>query len=136
MSDYNDKQQVVLEYLDAVSLEKTESLRLLISHNAVFEFPYALPGKPKILNGRDKIIQHLIKQPFKSTFLEPIQFQVTLSGLLIAEIHSKETFNETFKIYNQHLICTVSVVDGQIEHYKEIFNPILRLEGLLNLEKD
>jgi len=90
----------------------------LMSPKATFEYPYALPGMPTIINGSKEICNYIIKQQFISDYLFPVEYEFTDTGLLIAEINVQEIFLRTSKRYDQKLTCHVQISGSKIQHYK------------------
>lgn len=131
-----NSETIFLNSLKAMGKENVKQLEQLLHPYAAFEFPYALPSTPEVIQGRAKIIDYLLDRKFTCEFLDPIYIESTPSGNIYAEILAEESFTYTGKTLRQHLICKAKVKNGRIIFYKEFFNPITRLEGLLDLDRD
>lgn len=130
------KSEIFHFYLDAMSSRNQDDLRLVIHPQAQFVYPYALPSTVNFINGIEEIIRHLIKPHFTSSVLEKTITEVPGSNLVIAELISTEFYLKTSKSYDQHTISIATIRENKIYQYKEFFNPVTRLEGLLDLERD
>lgn len=131
-----EKSKIFLSYLNAISHRNIDDLKVIIDAQAKFEYPYALPATSSIIHGVEGICTHLLKPHFSSTYLEKKLTEIPHSDLLIAELESTEFYPKTSKSYHQNIISLVTIRDHKIHHYKEFFNPVTRLEGLLDLETE
>lgn len=131
-----EKSEIFHSYLDAISNQNLDKLRLIIHPRAKFEYPYALQSSVNFINGLEEIIPHLVRPHFTITFHKKKITEVPDSNLVIAELISTEFYLKTSKSYDQHTISLATFRENRIYYYKEFFNPITRIEGLLDLEKD
>ncbi|MEQ8882597.1 MAG: hypothetical protein RLQ12_23360 [Cyclobacteriaceae bacterium] len=132
----SEEEELFLEYINAIAHKDYDLLNQLIHPEAVFEFPYAVPGRPETITGRSNIIDSISSRPFNYSFLEPLYIESINRGEVLAEILSEETYNKSEKSYSQHMICKGTISEDQVSYYREFFNPITRLRGLLDLDDD
>lgn len=123
-------------FLRAITERDYNHLLSLIHPDAQFEFPYELTEKNKSMNEKKEIIRYLLSDKIKRTFSSPNLIEATSKGSILVELQAEEYFPRIERSLSQELICRISFENEQIKFYKEYFNPITRLEGLLNLDKD
>ncbi len=129
-----NKNPKFLAFLKAISQRDDERLNDLIHQEANFEFPYELSKENKSLRERKAIINYLLDKRIRRTFSEVRIIEQSIEGYTIAEIQAEEYYPLIGKSLFQDVICFLSFYEGKIKTYKEYFNPIIRLEGLLNLD--
>lgn len=128
-----ENSRVLNTYFRAVQNRNDRKLLAVLHPNATFEFPYALPGSPKEINSSFSIRDFLLQRKFLSNYRELQEIDETNNGLVVIEVESEETFPQSRRSCLQHLICKVGIKEGKIFYYKEFFNPLIRLECLLDL---
>ncbi|MEQ8879036.1 MAG: hypothetical protein RLO17_12890 [Cyclobacteriaceae bacterium] len=123
-------------FLRAITERDYNYLLSVIHPNAQFEFPFELIEKNKSMNEKHEIIGYLLNDKIKRTFSAPKLIEDTSKGTILVELEAEEYFPRIERSLNQELICRISFEDDQIKFYKEYFNPITRLEGLLDLNNE
>ncbi|MEQ8552103.1 MAG: hypothetical protein RIC06_10440 [Cyclobacteriaceae bacterium] len=131
-----DNKHNYFAFLSAIVERDYNQLLGIIHPNPQFEFPFELIEKNKSMNKRDEIISYLLSNKIKRTYSIPTLLEQTSNSFILVEIRAEEYFPLIKKTFVQELICRVGCLDNQIKYYKEYFNPIIRLEGLLGLNND
>ncbi|WP_140849256.1 nuclear transport factor 2 family protein [Paracoccus sp. FO-3] len=107
-------------------LMSTDDFLDLFAEDVIFEFPYAPPGMPGRLDGRDSLAAHLERL---GPLLEFDGFELRSSypsgDTVIFEFTCAGRGAETGKAYNQSYISVVTLRDGRIARYRDYWNPLI-----------
>lgn len=131
-----NKKHNFFAFLRAITERDYNHLLSIIHPNAQFEFPFELIEKYKLIDERDEIIGYLLNDKIKRTFSAPKLMEDTSKGTILVELQAVEYFPQMERSLNQEIICRIGFEDDQIKFYKEYFNPITRLEGLLDMNNE
>lgn len=104
----------------------------MMAEHAVMEFPYALPGLPVRLDGRDAVARHLERAAALIAFDrmgEPTVHPTTDPNLVIIEFEGFGHGVETGEPYDQRYISVIRTEGGRIVHYRDYWNPIAVLRA-------
>lgn len=104
----------------------------MMAEHAVMEFPYALPGLPSRLDGRDAVARHLEKAAGLIAFDrmgEPTVHPSTDPDITIIEFEGFGQGVETGEPYDQCYISVIRTEGGRIVHYRDYWNPIAVLRA-------
>jgi len=126
-------QHTVAEHLRLTAAGQVEEWVKLFAPDAVLEFPYAPPGVPKKVTGRDALVAHMSNFPkiFDVEFIDMAFHDTVDSSLVIVEFRSKGTALSTGKPYEQTCISVVRTdSDSLITHYLDYWNPLVAIEAL------
>lgn len=117
---------------DRVAAGSTTFVEML-AEDSVMEFPFAPPGLPDRLVGRDAVADHLTK----------LARLITFDRIGSATVHARDgettvlTFEtagsgvETGAPYNQRYLSVITTADGQIARYLDYWNPLVVSRALL-----
>ena len=125
-------EEAMTQFLDLILKEDIPQWMELWTEDAVFEYPFAPPGFPQALRGKDALFAHFRDFPSVITFTEfaGVELHPTLaSDTLIVEFAGQGRVVATGKAYNQRYISVVQMRDGKIAHYKDYWNPLVVLEA-------
>jgi len=110
-----------------------ETFVQMFSEDGVMEFPFALPGVPQRVEGREALSARL-------NFLSGLIEFSSVSDVVKHETSDPEVFILEFagfgkglatgEPYEQHYISVIRLRDGQIIHYKDYWNPIAVLQTM------
>lgn len=105
----------------------------LWAEDGVLEFPFAGPGYPKRVDGRDAIREYLrdypnlldIREVVAKTVHETadpavVVVELTVAGMVVA----------SGKPYELSYIAVITVEDGEIRHYRDYWSPLAAAEIL------
>lgn len=104
----------------------------MMAEHAVMEFPYALPGLPVRLDGREALARHLERAAGLIAFDRmgaPTVHPSTDQDLVIIEFFGFGHGMETGEPYDQRYISVVRTENGRIIHYRDYWNPIAVLRA-------
>lgn len=126
-------QAAMQQFFDLLLQGEIESWTALLDDNIVFEFPYAPPGLPPQITGRQAMHAHIttLLAQIKLFEFTDVQMHPTLSpDTLIVEFACRGQAIATGKPYNQRYISVVQMKDGKIAHYRDYWNPLIVLEAM------
>ncbi|MBN9417129.1 hypothetical protein ABS71_15150 [bacterium SCN 62-11] len=101
--------------------------------DAVFEFPFAPPGYPTRLEGREAIRAHLAQLPGQIVihrFDPPTVHRTQEAGVVILEYAVRGQAVASGRSYNQRYLNVITLRDGTIAHFRDYWNPQIVLEAL------
>ncbi|MDM0022414.1 nuclear transport factor 2 family protein [Variovorax saccharolyticus] len=126
-------QHTVAEHLRLTAAGQVEEWAKLFAPDAVLEFPYAPPGVPMKVTGRDALVAHMSNFPkiFDVEFVDMTFHETVDPSLVVVEFRSKGTARPTGKPYEQTCISVVRTdSDSYITHYLDYWNPLVAIEAL------
>ncbi|WP_329424353.1 nuclear transport factor 2 family protein [Streptosporangium sp. NBC_01495] len=126
-------QHAVAEHLRLTAAGRVDEWVTLFAPDAVLEFPFAPPGVPQRVTGRDALFAHMSNFPetFDVEFVDLVFHQTVDPSLVIAEFRSTGTARPTGKPYEQTCVSVVRTDDDAlITHYLDYWNPLVAIEAL------
>lgn len=102
------------------------ALAILLSENAVMDFPYAPDGFTQRLEGRDEIISGLkvVPQFFAKFVITPRKVMATIEGDVIIEADGAAVLHDGAP-YRNNYVMIFEIRDGLIRRWSEYHNPQL-----------
>jgi uncharacterized protein len=107
--------------------QSAEGLTELVSEDAIMEFPYAPPGRPKRVIGRAALDQYLrrIEGLFAiESHTDPVVHRTTDPNVVILEYSIHARVNGNGQPYDQTYISVITLKDKKIVHFKDYWNPM------------
>jgi ketosteroid isomerase-like protein len=105
----------------------------LWADDGVCEFPFASPGRPRLLQGKEQILAYMTTYPSR-IFIEGVDKLRVHPALdphvVVVEMTIKGRAVETDKPYNQQYVIVAETRDGKLTHYREYWNPLVLDEAL------
>jgi hypothetical protein len=104
----------------------------MMAEHAVMEFPYALPGLPVRLDGREAVARHLERAAgiiAIDRMGAPTVHRSIDPDLIILEFDGFGHGVETGEPYDQRYISVIRTDNGRITHYRDYWNPIAVLRA-------
>jgi len=103
----------------------------MLAEDAVMEFPYALPGSIKRLNGKANIAKYMeqVSGRLQIERFAPPVIHPTPDGFVL-ETSCEGVATHTGKPYNQRYISVITLRDGHIARYRDYWNPMVALEAM------
>lgn len=126
-------QHAVHEHIRLVSSGRIDEWLDLFTPDGVLEFPYAPPGVPAAVHGREALREHMLHFPetFDVEFVDLVFVETTNPHVAVAEFRSVGTAVPTGKPYEQTCISVVHTdQDGLITRYVDYWNPLVAVEAL------
>ncbi|MGA4964127.1 nuclear transport factor 2 family protein [Streptomyces pseudogriseolus] len=124
--------QAFLDHLDHLAAGRVDEWVELFTEDGVLEFPYAPPGYPTRLQGRDELRAHMAAFPkaFRVEMKDVRIHETVDPTLVIAELRCEGVALETGRPYDQTYISVVETRDGRISRYVDYWNPLVAMEAL------
>jgi len=105
----------------------------LWAEDGVLEFPFAGPGYPKRVEGREAITEYLRDYPNLLDVREVVAktvHETTDPAVVVAEFTVAGVVVATRKPYELSYIAVITVEDGFIRHYRDYWSPLAAAEVL------
>lgn len=133
-----DPGEVAVRFLEALSRYDIDAVADCFAKDAVQEMPFAPPGFPNRIEGREALrglygglpeANRSMDFPVRSvhSFADPEWVLVEFDGRI--EQYSGVT-------YDNHYFGLFHVLDGRIQHYREIFNPLVLTGSMSEQERE
>ncbi|WP_442875910.1 nuclear transport factor 2 family protein [Amycolatopsis sp. NBC_01488] len=110
----------------------------LWAEDGVLEFPFAGPGYPKRVEGRDAITEYLRDYPNLLDIREVVAktvHETTDPAVVVAEFTVAGIVVASGKPYELSYIAVITVEDGEIRHYRDYWSPLAAAEILGGVEE-
>ncbi|MEU0796799.1 nuclear transport factor 2 family protein [Amycolatopsis sp. NPDC005961] len=110
----------------------------LWAEDGVLEFPFAGPGYPKRVEGREAITEYLRDYPNLLDIREVVAktvHETTDPAVVVAEFTVAGVVVATGKPYELSYIAVITVEDGEIRHYRDYWSPLAAAEVLGGVEE-
>lgn len=105
----------------------------MLADDAVMEFPFAPPGLPRRLEGRDAVAGHLAKLARLIAFdrIDPATVVARDGGTTVLAFEAAGTGVETGAAYDQRYLSVVTTAGGRIVQYLDYWDPLVVVRALL-----
>lgn len=121
--------QAVRDLLTSLETKNMEAFATVWAENAVQDMPFSPEGFPKRVEGRDNLIQHYATWPEISgstNFTDELVFYPMADPTMVfAEWRGMVEILPTDQLYEQQYGGLFHVVDGQIQLFREYYDPIV-----------
>ena len=122
-------QQAVRDFLTSLETKDMDAFAAVWAEDAVQDMPFSPDGFPQRVEGRDNLIQHYAAWPEISgsaNFTDELVFYpMADSTMLFAEWRGEVEIIPTGRLYEQSYGGLFQVVDGQIQLFREYYDPIV-----------
>ena len=125
-------QAAMTKFLDLMVQEDIPRWMELWAEDAVFEYPFAPPGFPQQVTGKQAIFENFKDFPKTIKFFEftDVQMHPTLDpDTLIVEFACRGQAFATGRAYDQRYISVVQMTGGKISRYRDYWNPLILLKA-------
>jgi ketosteroid isomerase-like protein len=105
----------------------------LWAETGAIEFPFAPPGYPRRVEGRAAIQEYMRGYPEildVQEITEQVLHQSVDPDVVIAEFEAAGRVVGTGMPYRMRYIAVITVRDGEIQHYRDYWNPLAAAETL------
>lgn len=126
-------QEAMTQFLELVVQADIPRWLALWSDDAVFEYPFAPPGYPSEVRGKEAISNHFKDFPDFIRFFEftEVQMHPMLDPeMLITEFACRGEIVATGKPYHQKYIGVLEMTGGKISRYRDYWNPLVFLDAV------
>ncbi|WP_068612522.1 nuclear transport factor 2 family protein [Paenibacillus tuaregi] len=134
------EQEVVIRFLEAEAKQDVQVMAGLMADDIVYETPFALPGVPERVVGKetlaDMLEQFIGKEGGMYATWSIYNIRIYPSyepGLLTAEMDGQGIVAGSEHLYRQSYISLFRVTDGRISLWREYFNPLALQQALASL---
>ncbi|MEM8604668.1 MAG: nuclear transport factor 2 family protein [Cyanobacteria bacterium P01_H01_bin.121] len=122
-------QQVVRDFLTSLETKDMDAFAAVWTEDAVQDMPFSPEGFPKRVEGRENLIQHYAAWPEISgsaNFTDELVFYPMADPTLVfAEWRGVVDIIPTGRRYEQRYGGLFRIVDGQIQLFREYYDPIV-----------
>ena len=105
----------------------------MMAEDGIMEFPFAPPGFPARLEGRDAVAAHLAGLPALLDIESLSEPEVRLARdgeTAVLEFDCRGRAVATGRPYDQRYVSVITVRDGRIARYRDYWNPLVLLDAL------
>lgn len=105
----------------------------LWADDAVFEFPFAPPGAPRRLVGKDAVRAYMADYPDHidlRDFPDLTVHETADPAMIVVEMRAVGRVVPTDRPYEMTYVAVVTVTDGLIRHYRDYWNPLVALDAV------
>jgi uncharacterized protein len=109
----------------------------LWTDDCVFEFPFAPPGYPQRLEGREAVWDYIKDYPARidlKAFHDVHYLHGADPDVLVVEMRSEGQVVGTGTPYDVQYISIITIRDGRIAHYRDYWNPLAVASALGGVE--
>jgi ketosteroid isomerase-like protein len=122
-------EQAVRDFLTSLETKNMEALAAVWTEDAVQDMPFSPAGFPNRVEGRENLIQHYAAWPEISgnaNFTDELVFYPMADPTMVfAEWRGVVDILPTGRLYEQQYGGLFQVVDGQIQLFREYYDPIV-----------
>ncbi|MEM9979761.1 MAG: nuclear transport factor 2 family protein [Cyanobacteria bacterium P01_D01_bin.2] len=122
-------EQTVRDFLTSLETKDMDAFAAVWAEDAVQDMPFSPEGFPKRVEGRDNLIQHYAAWPEISgnaSFTDELVFYPMADPTMVfAEWRGVVDILPTGRLYEQQYGGLFQVVDGQIQLFREYYDPIV-----------
>lgn len=104
----------------------------LCADDVVFEFPFAPPGRPAEVSGKEPLSRYLAAAPSRVQFdgLSNFETHQTVDPDVAAiEMTATGKIKDTGEPYDQSYVVVLTAREGRIIRYRDYWNPLKALQG-------
>lgn len=110
----------------------------LCADDVVFEFPFAPPGRPAGVRGKEPLGRYLAAAPARVQFdgLSNFETHQTVDpDVAVIEMTATGTIKDTGEPYEQSYVVVLTAREGRITRYRDYWNPLKALQAAAQEEQ-
>ena len=118
--------------LPAIQSGDLQTLIELCADDVVFEFPFAPPGRPGKVAGKQAVGEYLSAIPSRIQFdrLSNLEMHQTLNpDVAIVEMTAVGCVKQTGEPYEMSYVVVLTASNGRIARYRDYWNPLKALQA-------
>ncbi len=126
------------ESLGDALLPSSETLLDMMTDDVVFEFPYALPGGIRRIEGKAALADYLPRfgELFTMESMALIRAILSDDGQhAVVEFSAKAHANDTGARYDQDYVSVIDLRNGRISRYRDYWNPLIVISATGGADK-
>lgn len=116
--------------MHAIQFGDAQAWLNLCTEDVIFEFPFAPPGRPSKVEGKQALGEYLTAVPSRVEFdrLSNLETHQTLNpDVAIFEMTATGRVKDTGEPYEMSYVVVLTVRDGRIAHYRDYWDPLKSL---------
>lgn len=124
-------ESLLFDALDALRRGDVQPWVEMFHDDGVMEFPYALPGFPKRLDGKTAIAEYMRSYPERVSIERIVRRAVHHCGnVMVAEFACEGTAVATGNRFEMSYVGIMTVLNGKLKHYRDYWNPVVAIQAL------
>jgi hypothetical protein len=99
----------------------------VLSDDVEVEFPFAPPGRPERLRGRENLrryLEPLLARIAYDSITGLVVYETDVAGTIVAEMTIGLRLLESDRTYSRRYVAVVRAADGRVVSYREYWNPL------------
>lgn len=123
--------RIAQQLLQNLEAKNADAIARLWMQEATYEMPYALPGNPSLLQGKEAAQQNIIRiiEMFDRIEFEQVRFYPTQdANTVLIETQGNFVIAESDKTYRNKYVAVIQTQNDQIVLLREYFNPLIVAE--------
>jgi hypothetical protein len=99
----------------------------VLSDDVEVEFPFAPPGRPERLRGRENLRRYLepvLARVAYDSITSLVVYETDVAGTIVAEMSASLRLLESDRTYSRRYVAVVRAADGRVVSYREYWNPL------------
>ena len=99
----------------------------LLSDEVEVEFPFAPPGRPERLRGRENLrryLEEVLARVAYDSITSLVVYETDVAGTIVAEMTIGLRLLESGQTYPRRYVAVVRAADGRVVSYREYWNPL------------
>lgn len=117
--------------LDALKNGDVQPWSEMFLDDGAMEFPYALPGAPSRLDGKDAIAEYIRPYPDRIAIQRIVRRAVYHSGnVMVVEFANDSTALSTGIQVTMSYVSVITLSGGKIKLYRDYWNPLVALQAM------
>ena len=99
----------------------------VLSDDVEVEFPFAPPGRPERLRGRENLrryLEPLLARIAYDSITGLVVYETDVAGTIVAEMTASLRLLESDRTYSRRYVAVVRAADGRVVSYREYWNPL------------
>ena len=99
----------------------------VLSDDVEVEFPFAPPGRPERLRGRENLrryLEPLLARIAYDSITGLVVYETDVAGTIVAEMSASLRLLESDRTYSRRYVAVVRAADGRVVSYREYWNPL------------
>ncbi|MDJ0634170.1 MAG: nuclear transport factor 2 family protein [Xenococcaceae cyanobacterium MO_188.B29] len=123
--------RIAQQLLQNLEAKNADAIAQLWTQEAIYELPYALPGNPSQLQGKEAAQQNIIRiiAMFERIEFEQVRFYPTQDpNIVLVETQGNFVVAGSGKAYRNKYIAVIQTQNDRIVLLREYFNPLIIAE--------
>ena len=99
----------------------------VLSDDVEVEFPFAPPGRPERLRGRENLrryLEPLLARVAYDSITSLVVYETDVAGTIVAEMTASLRLLESDRTFPRRYVAVVRAADGRVVSYREYWSPL------------